>query len=124
MELLNFETWDHIFRNNDDESYRYEMENLQDAYADLSSEEMKNGPQQRDSDNQPGPQDIYLDRNKNEVDFNLFGLHIHKLDVFWKNIIGLGLIIAIFGIFAYGLKMLKDLNRKDKKDKKIKKKAN
>ena len=121
IELLNFETWDHIFRNNDEEAYKYEMEALQDAYADLSSEEMREGSNNKRRENEPGPQDIYLDKNK-QSEFNLFGYHIHKIDVFWKNVIGLTLILAVFGVLAYGMKMLKDLNTKFKKDKKQKKK--
>ena len=85
---------------------------------------MKMGQEQQESSsqgNQAGPQDIYVDRSNKEVDLNLFGLNLAKLDTTSKYFIGFVLIALIFYSVIYGLKKIGEMNQKNKKEKKNKK---
>ena len=57
----------------------------------------------------------------NKLDLNIFGIKIQELDGSVKFLIGISLIILVFGVVLYGLKRIRDETRKEKKIKKNKK---
>ncbi len=126
-ELIGLDKWYDIFSGNDKERLDAEMQMLQEAAAELKSEELEYDDSRREQESagenneQYDEQDIYVNREK-KVELDIFGLNVTKLDNLTKNILGISLIFLVFFAVIYGLKWIKDLRKKDvkKKDKKKK----
>jgi len=140
-ELLNFEKWEDLLRKKDENSIQYALMDLQKAYRDIQSGEIKinryqKKPSQRqrkpntDDYNQKDNDEQFNFPNDMERDFELFGINFSNISPTIKNIIGITLIIFVFVCVIIGLKWIQNIRgsndknkkKKNKKDKKEKKK--
>ena len=139
IDLLNFEKWEDLIRKKDEESIQYNVMNLQRAYKDIQSGEIKinryakkPNPKNRkiNNDNMYEKTDDDDDRffmpNDFDGDFELFGFNFSKLSPKFKNIVGFGLILLVFICILIGLRWIQNIRgqntNKKKKNKKEKKK--
>ena len=121
--LLGVEKWMELFMSGDKERISHEYANLQDAINDLKSEEhLLRNLNQNNRVEQPIDNDEFyqFDRRK-ELDLNIFGFNFTELNIFYKYIIGIGLIALVFLSVLYGLKRINDLRNQNKKKEKKKK---
>ena len=139
LDLLNFEKWEDLIRKKDEESMKYNLMNLQPAYRDIQSGEIKinryskkHNPKYKKVNNEEA-----YDKNEEENDrfyfpndngdFEVFGFNFSKLSPKFKNIVGFGLIFLVFICVIIGLRWIQNIrsqtmNNKKKKNKKEKKK--
>lgn len=118
-EFLQLEKWGELFQGNDKQALEYEMTQLQDAVKEIKEADV-NFEALSENQQEEQPQDIHYDRQKKQ-DLNLFGIDLTQLDNQTKNIIGIGLIVFIFALAAYGINWL---NKKSKERTSQKKKKN
>ena len=123
-DLISLEKWAEVLTSGDSERIQAEMGNLQEAAADLRSDDvsLNSYDGERSEENYSEAQDIHYDRNKN-VDLNIFGLNLTELDPFTKNVLGLGLIALVFLSIIYGLNWIRlqrqaNVSKKTRKNKK------
>lgn len=136
--LIDWEKWEKLERENNVELLEQELrllsstiEVFRSGEIDLSYLQNSVGPreQQYDNDNmneyynQNPNNDVNYGFNSREkkIDFSIFGFNFTKLDSFYKNIIGIGLIILVFLFVIIGLKWISNLRNKNTKAKKEKK---
>ena len=133
LELLNFEKWEDLIRKKDEENIKYNLMNLQRAYRDIQSGEIKinryvKKPTQKTK--KVNNEDSY---NKNEEedrfyfpsdggDFEIFGFNFSKLSPTFKNLVGFGLIIFVFICVIMGLRWIQNIRGQNVGNKKKKKK--
>ena len=138
IDLLNFEKWEDLIRKKDEESIQYNVMNLQRAYKDIQSGEIKinryakkPNPKNRKINNdnmyeKTDDDDRFFMPNDFDGDFELFGFNFSKLSPKFKNIVGFGLILLVFICIIIGLRWIQNIRRqntnKKKKNKKEKKK--
>ena len=139
IDLLNFEKWEDLIRKKDEESIQYNVMNLQRAYKDIQSGEIKinryNKKQNQKSrkintnnDNmyeKEEDDDRFYFPNDIDGDFELFGVNFSKLSPKFKNIVGFSLIFLVFICIIMGLRWIQNIrgqNTNKKKKKKEKKK--
>ena len=138
IDLLNFEKWEDLIRKKDEESIQYNVMNLQRAYKDIQSGEIKinryakkPNPKNRKINNdnmyeKTDDDDRFFMPNDFDGDFELFGFNFSKLSPKFKNIVGFGLILLVFICIIIGLRWIKNIRgqntNKKKKNKKEKKK--
>ena len=140
MELLNFEKWEELLRKKDENSIQYALMDLQQAYRDIQSGEIKiNRYQKKQSQKQKSSNnmgDYYYQKDESDnnqfnfpsdmdSDFKIFGFNFSALPNKIKNIIGFSLILFIFVCVIIGLKWIQNIRgsnyskkKKNKKDKK------
>ena len=132
-ELSNFEKWEDLLRKKDENSIQYALMDLQNAYRDIQSGEIKINRYQK---KQPQKQrksnaDEYNQRDDNEQfnfpsdmdrDFELFGINFANISPKIKNIIGITLIIFVFVCVIIGLKWIQNIRGSKDKNKKKKNK--
>ena len=138
IDLLNFEKWEDLIRKKDEESIQYNVMNLQRAYKDIQSGEIKinryakkPNPKNRKINNdnmyeKTDDDDRFFMPNDFDGDFELFGFNFSKLSPKFKNIVGFGLILLVFICIIIGLRWIQNIREqntnKKKKNKKEKKK--
>jgi len=138
IDLLNFEKWEDLIRKKDEESIQYNVMNLQRAYKDIQSGEIKinryakkPNPKNRKINNdnmyeKTDDDDRFFMPNDFDGDFELFGFNFSKLSPKFKNIVGFGLILLVFICIIIGLRWIQNIRgqntNKKKKNKKEKKK--
>ena len=138
IDLLNFEKWEDLIRKKDEESIQYNVMNLQRAYKDIQSGEIKinryakkPNPKNRKINNdnmyeKTDDDDRFFMPNDFDGDFELFGFNFSKLSPKFKNIVGFGLILLVFICILIGLRWIQNIRgqntNKKKKNKKEKKK--
>ena len=138
IDLLNFEKWEDLIRKKDEESIQYNVMNLQRAYKDIQSGEIKinryakkPNPKNRKVNNdnmyeKTDDDDRFFMPNDFDGDFELFGFNFSKLSPKFKNIVGFGLILLVFICILIGLRWIQNIRgqntNKKKKNKKEKKK--
>ena len=139
IDLLNFEKWEDLIRKKDEENIKYNVMNLQRAYRDIQSGEIKinryskktNQKYKRtnneDSYGKENEDDRFYFPNDMNGDFEIFGINFSKLSPKFKNIVGFGLIFLVFICVIMGLRWIQNIrgqnnNNKKKKNKKEKKK--
>ena len=138
IDLLNFEKWEDLIRKKDEESIQYNVMNLQRAYKDIQSGEIKinryakkPNPKNRKINNdnmyeKTDDDDRFFMPNDFDGDFELFGFNFSKLSPKFKNIVGFGLILLVFICIIIGLRWIQNIRgqntNKKKKNKKKKKK--
>jgi len=138
IDLLNFEKWEDLIRKKDEESIQYNVMNLQRAYKDIQSGEIKinryakkPNPKNRKINNdnmyeKTDDDDRFFMPNDFDGDFELFGFNFSKLSPKFKNIVGFGLILLVFICIIMGLRWIQNIRgqntNKKKKNKKEKKK--
>ena len=138
IDLLNFEKWEDLIRKKDEESIQYNVMNLQRAYKDIQSGEIKinryakkPNPKNRKVNNdnmyeKTDDDDRFFMPNDFDGDFELFGFNFSKLSPKFKNIVGFGLILLVFICIIIGLRWIQNIRgqntNKKKKNKKEKKK--
>ena len=138
IDLLNFEKWEDLIRKKDEESIQYNVMNLQRAYKDIQSGEIKinryakkPNPKNRKVNNdnmyeKTDDDDRFFMPNDFDGDFELFGFNFSKLSPKFKNIVGFGLILLVFICIIIGLRWIQNIRaqntNKKKKSKKEKKK--
>ena len=141
IDLLNFEKWEDLIRKNDEESIRENFMNLQRAYRDIQSGEIKINRYSKKSNqrnkktyneesynaNENDDEDRFYFPNDMNGDFEIFGINFSKLSPKFKNIVGFGLIFLVFIFIIIGLRWIQNIrglngNNKKKKNKKEKKK--
>ena len=138
IDLLNFEKWEDLIRKKDEESIQYNVMNLQRAYKDIQSGEIKinryaKKPNQKsrktnNNDNlyeKVDDDERFYFPNDIDGDFELFGVNFSKLSPKIKNIIGFSLICLVFICIIMGLRWIKNIrgqsaNKKKKKKEKKK----
>lgn len=136
--LLNFGKWIDLLRSKDENSIQLALFDLQQAYRDIQSGDIKinryqkkpqNPRQKREESEKNFPNDDQEEFNvPRDVggDFELFGVDFSKMSPLLKNIIGLSLIVFIFLCVIGGLTWIKKIRgenkNKKKKNKKEKKK--
>jgi hypothetical protein len=108
-ELIQLEKWGELFQSNNKEALEYEMSQLQDALKEIKSGEINFEGMQDNEDNrdESTSNDFHYDRQRKQ-DLNLFGVDLTQLDKETKNIIGIGLLLLIFAVAAYGVFWLKN----------------
>jgi len=140
IDLLNFEKWEDLIRKNDEENIRANFMNLQRAYKDIQSGEIKINRYSKKTNQKYKKTYNEESYNKNENeddrfyfpndmngDFEIFGINFSKLSPKFKNIVGFGLIFLVFICVIMGLRWIQNIrgqnnNNKKKKNKKEKKK--
>ena len=138
IDLLNFEKWEDLIRKKDEENIQYNVMNLQRAYKDIQSGEIKinryakkPNPKNRKINNdnmyeKTDDDDRFFMPNDFDGDFELFGFNFSKLSPKFKNIVGFGLILLVFICIIIGLRWIQNIRgqntNKKKKNKKEKKK--
>ena len=139
IDLLNFEKWEDLIRKKDEESIQYNVMNLQRAYKDIQSGEIKinryakkqNQKSRKINTNNDNMYDKEEDDDRfyfpNDIDgdFELFGVNFSKLSPKFKNIVGFSLIFLVFICIIMGLRWIQNIrgqNTNKKKKKKEKKK--
>ena len=139
IDLLNFEKWEDLIRKKDEESIQYNVMNLQRAYKDIQSGEIKinryakkqNQKSRKINTNNDNmyekeeDDDRFYFPNDIDGDFELFGVNFSKLSPKFKNIVGFSLIFLVFICIIMGLRWIKNIrgqNTNKKKKKKEKKK--
>ena len=139
MELLNFEKWEELLRKKDENSIQYALMDLQQAYRDIQSGEIKINRYQKKQNQKlrsSNNMDDYYQKDESDnsqfnfpsdmdSDFKIFGFNFSSLPNKIKNIIGFSFIILVFVCVIIGLKWIKNIrgsndskNKKNKKDKK------
>ena len=145
IELLNFEKWENLIQKKDENEIQYAVMELQRAYRDIQSGEIKIKKYNKKQNKQNNEiykkinyEDIY-GKNEEDVneyyfphdfgldDFELFGVDFSKLSPKIKNVVGFGLIIFVFVCIIIGLRWIQNIRDKNngnkkKKNKKEKKK--
>ena len=143
-ELTNIDKWEDLLRKKDESSLQYALIDLQKAYKDIQSGEIKiNRYQKKQTQKQRKPNiDEYYQRDEDydderfnfpndmDRDFELFGINFSNISPKIKNFIGITLIIIVFICIIIGLKWIQNIRgpndkskkKKNKKDKKEKKK--
>ena len=140
MELLNFEKWEELLRKKDENSIQYALMDLQQAYRDIQSGEIKINRYQKKQNQKlrsSNNMDDYYQKDESDnsqfnfpsdmdSDFKIFGFNFSSLPNKIKNIIGFSLIILVFVCVIIGLKWIQNIrgsnDSKKKKNKKDKKK--
>ena len=139
IDLLNFEKWEDLIRKKDEESIQYNVMNLQRAYKDIQSGEIKinryakkqNQKSRKINTNNDNmyekeeDDDRFYFPNDIDGDFELFGVNFSKLSPKFKNIVGFSLIFLVFICIIMGLRWIQNIrgqNMNKKKKKKEKKK--
>ena len=141
MELLNFEKWEELLRKKDENNIQYALMDLQQAYRDIQSGEIKINRYQKKSNQKTkrnnNMDDYYYQKDEDDnnqfnfqsdldSDFKIFGFNFSTLPNKLKNIIGFSLIIFIFVCVIVGLRWIQNIrgsnDNKKKKNKKDKKK--
>ena len=138
IDLLNFEKWEDLIRKKDEESIQYNVMNLQRAYKDIQSGEIKinryakkqNQRSRKINNNEnlyekEEDDDRFYVPNDIDGDFELFGVNFSKLSPKFKNIVGFSLIFLVFICIIMGLRWIQNIrgqNTNKKKKKKEKKK--
>ena len=139
IDLLNFEKWEELIRKKDEENIQYNVMNLQRAYRDIQSGEIKinrypkkNNQKYKkinNNDDYYGKEeddDRFYVPNNIDGDFEVFGINFSKLSPRFKNIVGFGLIFLVFICVIMGLRWIQNIRgengNKKKKNKKEKKK--
>ena len=140
-ELLDFQKWEELLKNKDENSIQYALMDLQKAYRDIQSGEIKVNRYQKKKTQKPkrADTDEYYQRDNDEQyniprdmdrEFEIFGVNFSNLSPKIKNIIGFILIIFVFSCIIIGLKWIqkirgeKDKNKKKKNKKEKKEKKN
>ena len=136
-ELLNFEKWEELLKNKDENRIQYALMDIQKAYRDIQSGAIKvNRYQKKKPQNQKKTNDDeYFQRDENEQyiprdmdgDFEIFGMNFSKLSPNIKNFIGFSLLILVFVCIFIGLNWIQKIrgeNNKNKKKKNKKEKKN
>jgi hypothetical protein len=122
--LLGLERWEQLFTSNDQQKLNEEMSMIQQAMAEMKSEELNfdelNEGIKEDYE-QPEAQEINYTREK-KMDFDIFGFNFTKMDEIYKYVLGLSLIFSVFFAVIYGLYWIKKMRTPMEKNKKIKKK--
>ena len=131
-QLLAWEKWEGLFKENNEETLNYEMASLNEAIQDLKSGEvdlsyLNQAPQGQNGYNQQNEYDErmdYITNREKKIDFSIFGFNFTQLDEKSKNLLGISLIILVFVFVLGGLKWISSMRNQNKKDKKKKKKNN
>ena len=131
-DLLSLEKWEMLFKENDEQRLNYEMSLLQSSISDfqsgqvdlsaLSHAENSNKKFENVEQNYNDDMGRIYTKNEDNVDLNIFGVNLSKIDEKWKNVIGIGLIVSVFGSIIFGMKWIKGIRNEGKKEKKKKKK--
>jgi len=133
-DLLSLEKWEMLFKENDEQRLNYEMSLLQSAISDFQSGQVDLSALSHSNNNNKNYDDVqqnYNDdmgriytKNEDNEDLNIFGINLSKIDEKWKNVIGIGLIVTVFGSIIIGMNWIKNIRNqgKEKKEKKKKKK--
>ena len=135
IDLLNFEKWEELIRKKDEESIQYNVMNLQRAYRDIQSGEIKinrypkkNNQKYKKINNnnddygKEDDDDRYYVPNNIDGDFEVFGINFSKLSPTFKNFVGFGLIFLVFICVIMGLRWIQNIRRENKNKKKKNKK--
>ena len=131
-QLLAWEKWEGLFKENNEETLNYEMASLNEAIQDLKSGEvdlsyLNQAPQGQNGYNQQNEYDErmdYITNREKKIDFSIFGFNFTQLDEKSKNLLGISLIILVFVFVLGGPKWISSMRNQNKKDKKKKKKNN
>ena len=130
-ELLNFQKWEDLLKNKDENNIQYALMNLQKAYRDIQSGEIKVNRYQKNKNQNPKTMNTNYQRNEDEQfniprdmdkEFELFGINFSNLSPKIKNFIGFSLIIFVFVCIIMGLNWIKKIREGNDKNKKKKNK--